>query len=123
MPNSRKQRDRDFLMALACGATVEIAALKARISERTAYRRLKDPTFRQQLTDKKLEIVQRTATMLNAVSLESVKTLAELQNGSNPPAVRLGATRAAIHLAMKLREATELAERVVAIEERLQTGR
>jgi len=122
MANRRKQTDREFLLALACGATVETAAIKAQISQRTAYRRLKDPVFRQQLQDKKLEIVQRTVTMLNAVSLESVKTLAELQNGSNPPAVRLGATRAAIYLAMKLREATELAERVVALEERLKVN-
>lgn len=78
MPNRRKQTDQEFLRALACGATVEVAASKARISERTAYRRLQDASFRQQLQDKKLEIVQRTVTMLNAVSLESVKTLAEL---------------------------------------------
>jgi hypothetical protein len=121
MPNRRKQTDQEFLMALACGATVETAALKARISERTAYRRLQDPVFCKQLDAKKREIVQRSATMLNAVSLEAVKVLAELQQGINPPAVRLGATRAAIYLAMKLRENLELTERMTALETRLET--
>jgi len=41
----RKEADEALLQALACGATVETAAQRAGIGERTAYRRLADPEF------------------------------------------------------------------------------
>jgi len=41
----RRHADAALRLALACGATVENAARAAGVSERTLYRRLKDPVF------------------------------------------------------------------------------
>jgi hypothetical protein len=70
----RKGADQALLVALACGATVENAARKAGLGERTAYRRLRDPVFLQQLQQLRAEMVQRTAAMLTGAGMGSVKT-------------------------------------------------
>lgn len=116
---SRRNADEAFLTALACGATTEAAARSAGISIATAYRRLKDPAFRQRLHQIRADIVQRTAGALTAASTEAVKTLLELQKPTTPPTVRLGAARAIIEMSCKLREITELNERMQAIEEQV----
>jgi hypothetical protein len=60
----QKGADRELLLARACGASVENAARMAGMSERTAYRRLEDPAFLEQLKLLQAEMVQRTAGML-----------------------------------------------------------
>ena len=115
----RQDADEALLMALACGATVENAAQKAGISRRTAQRRLADSAFRQRLAERRADMVQRTAGMLTAASLESVKTLLTLQASPNPAGVRLGAARSVLDMAVKLREASEWEERLLALEQRL----
>jgi hypothetical protein len=108
-----------LLAALACGATVEGAAQKAGLSARTAYRRLRDPEFRARLRQKEDELTRRTAGLLTAASLESVRTLVELQGASTPAPTRLGAARSVIGLGLKLREEANLAGRVAELERRL----
>jgi hypothetical protein len=103
-------------MALACGATVENAARTAGIGTRTAYRRLKEEGFHQRLRDLRLDMVQRTGGMLTASGMEAVKTLISLQEASASPAVRLGAARTVLEFGIKMRETTELAERIAALE-------
>lgn len=116
---TRKKADGALLMALACGATVESAARKAGLGERTAYRRLADPAFQEQLASLRFETVQRTAAMLCAASLEAVKTLVSLQEPSVPAAVRLGAARSILELGAKLREIVELEQRLTAVERKM----
>ena len=113
---STKGRDEALLMALACGATVVQAAVQVQVSERTVYRRLADPVFRQKLGNLRDEMVQRTAAMLRAASLEAVKTLVGLLNPSTPPTVRFSAGRAIVELGMRLREAVEMEDRLKALE-------
>jgi hypothetical protein len=113
-----KQGDQVLLQALACGATVENAARKAGVSERTAYRRLDDPAFMQQLQQARIDMVQRTASMLTGAGVAAVKTLVDLQHDAAvPAAVRRGAARDVLELAIKYRETAELEQRVVALEE------
>ena len=116
---SRKKADGALLMALACGATVESAARKTGLGERTVYRRLADPAFQEQLANLRFETVQRSAAMLSAASLEAVKTLVALQDASVPPPVRLGAARSILEFGSKLREMVELEQRLTALEQRL----
>jgi hypothetical protein len=111
--------DQKLVLALVCGASLESAARQAGISERTAYRRKRNPAFQAQLRAARQEIVQRTATMLTAAATESVKTLLRLQGDGIPYAVQLGAAKAIIDLGARLREHSELYDRVAAIEERL----
>ena len=120
MSRKRRRGDEVLVTALACGATVEGAARKAGLSVRTVYRRLDDPDFQEQLRQERAELARRTAGLLTAASLESVRTLVELQGAGLPAAARLGAARAVIGLAMKLREEADLVDRVAELERRLE---
>jgi hypothetical protein len=114
----RKRADQVLLQALACGATVQNAALKAGISERTAYRRLENAAFVEQLNQLRAEMVQRTAGMLTGAGLGAVKTLVDLQHDAAiPPAVRRGAARDVLELGIKYRETADWEQRLTDLED------
>jgi hypothetical protein len=117
--HGRKNIDEILIQALACGAQVEQAAAKAGVSARTAYRRLKDPAFRQRILDLKTETMERAGSMLTAATLQSVKTLLSMQEASVPFGVRLGASRAILDFAFRFREFTEFQDRLAAVEQQL----
>jgi uncharacterized small protein (DUF1192 family) len=112
----RKKSEDALLLALACGASVENAARQCGLSDRTVYRRLTEPDFRQRLQELRAEIVQRTAGALTAAATEAVRTLLELQKPAHSGTVRLGAARAILELGMKIREVAELEARIAALE-------
>jgi hypothetical protein len=114
---SRKPEGERLVLALACGATVEAAARQCEVSERTVYRRLKEPKFKARVQEARGEMVKRSAGMLTAAAGASVQTLLSLQKESAPPAVRLGAARAVIELGVKVRELADLETRIAALEE------
>ncbi len=116
---NRQQTDQVLLMALACGSSVENAAVKAGVGVNTVKRRLSSPVFAKMLRDKKAGIVQRTAAVLSAAANEAVKTLLELQAPALPPGVRLNAARAVIELGSRLRDTVELQDRIAALEAQL----
>ena len=116
---SRKKAEDALLLSLACGATVENAARQCGLSERTVYRRLSEPAFRQRLQQLRTDMIQRTAGALTAAATEAVRTLLELQKAAAPPAVRLGAARSILEIGIKLREAADLEERLSALEQQL----
>jgi len=119
-----KAEEQALVTALAFGATVENAARKAGVGERTAYRRLADPAFRARVDQARQETVLRTAGMLTGASVGSVKTLVDLQQDVSVPAnVRRGAARDVLELAVKYRECAEMEQRVAAIEKRLSQAR
>lgn len=117
---SSQALDDTLLKALAIGATVESAARKAAVSERTVYRRLADPEFRQRLSRLRAEMVERTAGMLTGGGLGAVKTLVDLQQDAAVNAqVRRRAARDVLELGLKYRELAELEQRLTQMEERL----
>lgn len=116
----RKEAEESLLQALVCGATVEIAARKAGVSERTAYRRLNDPKFQQRLATLRLEMIQRTAGMLTGAGMVSVKTLLDVQQDMQvAAAVRCRAARDVLEMGIKLRDHAEVEARLAAVEARL----
>jgi hypothetical protein len=117
-----RRADEAFIIALACGATVENAARSSGIARRTAYKRMADPEFRQRLQSVRAEMVTRAAATLTAAAMEAVKTLLSLQQPSVAAAVRLGAARAVLELGIRLRESGDVEERLVALEKLLATG-
>jgi hypothetical protein len=117
----RKNADDAFLKALACGATVEVAAAKAGISVRTAYRRLADAQFQRRLAETKVEMVKRTAATFSAASMEAAKTFVELMGQPHAPAVRLGAARNIVQLGLQLREHTDILEELVELRRMIAT--
>jgi hypothetical protein len=112
-----KKNDEPLILALACGATVEAAARKCQVAERTVCRRLQNASFQARVQEARGEMVKRSAGMLTAAAGESVRTLLALQKESAPPAVRLGAARAVLELGIKVRELADLETRIATLEE------
>jgi HEAT repeat protein len=112
----RKKNDHQLLMVLACGATVEAAAKQVDLTDRTIYRRLKDPDFKRRLVEVRAQMVQRAAATLTAAASEAVKTLVGLLNSQEPAPVRLGAARAILEIGIKMREVADLEQRVLDLE-------
>jgi AcrR family transcriptional regulator len=115
MARNKEQVNTTLLLALACGASNEAAARQANVSTQTVWRRLQEKDFQARLKEMRSEMVTRTSSMLTAASLDSVKTLLELQK-SGPPTVKLGAARAVIELACKLREIVDLQGQIADLE-------
>jgi hypothetical protein len=117
---SNKETDRALLRALSCGATVENAARKAGVAERTVYRRLADPAFQAELKKASMEMLQRTAAMLCGAGIGCIKTLVDLQGDvAVTPSVRRRAARDVLDLSLKYRDRADLEPRLAAAEEQL----
>jgi hypothetical protein len=120
---NKQAMDQALLAALACGATVETAAHKAGMGERTAYRRQAEPLFQARLRQARLDIVLRIAGMLTVAGLGSVKTLVDLQQDASVSAgVRRRAARDILELGVMLRDSADMGQRVAALEERMASG-
>jgi hypothetical protein len=115
----RRRADDALILALACGATVEAAAAKAGVGLTTAYRRLRDPTFKARLEAARTEMVARATAMLTAAAMEAVKTLLDLQASKQPPATRLGAAKSVLEIGNRLRTEVDLVARLEAAERAL----
>lgn len=117
MASERPGKSDDALvLALACGATAEAAAAKAGVSRRTVFRRLADEGFRKRLRNVRQEMVERCSGMLTAASMEAVRTLMALMEPVAPYASRLGAAKAVLELGVRLRDLTEIEQRLSALE-------
>jgi len=114
----RKNANDALLTALATGATVHEAAKRACVSERTAFRRLSDSTFRGEVTRLRAEIVARALGKMADSMTEAADTLRQLL-GAKAESVRLGAARSILELAIKLRETVEIEARLQAVERQL----
>lgn len=116
MAGRKRKSDLGLILALACGASPESAAQKTGLSLRTVYRRLKDPSFQQQVSEVRADMVRRSAGLLTAAGLSAIKTFTLLLESAKSEAVRLGAARAVIELGQKLRDTTDFEERLAALE-------
>ena len=111
---------RAALDALASGASRSQAAAIANRTERTLARWLDEPAFQSALsavTDRAIaDAARRLATTLSL----AVDTIGDLLADDDTPAhVRLRAAQVAIDSAVKLRELTDLADRVAALEKKI----
>jgi HEAT repeat protein len=114
----RRKNDDVLLMALACGCTVENASRSARISPRTAHRRLADPEFCQRLQATQTDMAKRVTATLTAAASEAATGLLTLLN-STSESVRLGAAKAILELECKAREITQVIEHLAKVEARM----
>jgi hypothetical protein len=104
-------------LALATGLSVRDAAARASVSERTAYRWLADPGFRQRLVEVRAEFRERVLGQLTDASIEAVSNLRSIQADSAAPfPARVAASRAILENAQRLAEAVDLETRVAALE-------
>jgi hypothetical protein len=87
------------------------------------YRRKQDPEFCKQLQQASADMVQRWAGMLTGAGGEAVRTLLVLMQEAQPPAVRLGASRAVLDGIIRLREFAGFEERLAALEQQVAPNR
>ncbi|HKB04041.1 MAG TPA: hypothetical protein VKD90_17595 [Gemmataceae bacterium] len=113
----RRNADDAIAVALAAGQTQAGAAAAAGVSERTVARRVTDPAFRQLVSRLRGEMVGQAIGVLVAGMFGSAVVLRHLMLNAESETVRLGAARSVLELALRAREATELEERVQALEE------
>lgn len=119
--NGRGTADPSLIAALAGGATVRDAAMTAGVAERTVYRRLADPAFRERIDEAQREMIARASAMLVDASVQAVETLRALL-GSDLDFARLAAARAILELGRRMREHEDLAERIAALEQKAGKG-
>jgi len=113
---ARATRDDLLLAALIAGQNVETAAQAARMGRRTAFRRLQDPAFQQQLRAARQEVFGRAAARAAAHLGEAVDVLADLMRGAASEQVKRGAASDLAQVADRLNAMTALDERLAALE-------
>jgi hypothetical protein len=90
--NGRAKGETQFLLGLAAGWTVKKAAAEAGIGQRTAFRYLKVPAFRQKLRQLQCAATDQAVQRLASTATTAADTLGELL-GSKDERVRLAAAR------------------------------
>jgi hypothetical protein len=112
----RSGADAVLVAALAGGATIAEAAKRAHVAERTVYRRLAEPAFRQQVAEARSRMVSEAVGALALAAHAAVGVLIQLMQSSVPPATRLNAAKAILELGRQLRESEEFEQRLTALE-------
>lgn len=103
------------ISALLSSVTVEAAAKKAGISDRTLHRWLKEPEFRQAYLAARRMVMEQAVGTLQRASLGAVETLVRnLKCGA--PSVEVSAARAILEAGFKGVEMLEFEERLAAVE-------
>lgn len=90
------QGDDQLFQALVSGCHIENAAAVAGISVRTAYRRLADPMFKQQLQEARQSLRESILAKLSDAGHDAVGALWELLQTAEDEGVRLRAAKAVL---------------------------
>ncbi len=110
-----KKGDNAIVVALAAGYNVREAAGRAGVSERTIWRRLTDPDFRQLVLNCRTAMLEAAVGMLADAATDAVTTLRELLRADSE-SVQLNAAKAILEVGPRLRESLEIELRLIALE-------
>lgn len=106
-----------FVVALAGSRTVKEAIATAKITEKTAYRWLKDSYFQDQLRKARRDVLFQATGELTAAVSGAIGTLSAIMDDDTQPAsARVSAARTILDTAFNAIQADDLQERVEAIE-------
>lgn len=111
----RRRLDPQVIVALAAGTEIAQIAKELPVSERTIYRRLRDPDFRRRVSQFRDRMTFEAAGRLAAATGAAVETLTALLADSEPR-VRLCAAKTILEQAIKQRELNEFGERLATLE-------
>ena len=117
----RSNADEVLAAALAAGMWHRDAAAAAGVSERTVFRRVKDPAFRQQVAELRAVTTSEALGRLTGGMTGASDALNKLVSHRDPNVRHKAATKV-IELALKVREQVELEERLARVEELLAGG-
>ena len=114
--SGRRSADEVLAVELASGRTLREACEVARVSERTAYRRLHDPKFMARVQDLRADMVSRASGRLASAMTAAANKLQSLSESAKSEFVQLSASRAVIEMAHKIRELNEIEQRLKQLE-------
>lgn len=126
MPGLSAKQQR-FAELVASGLSQTKAAQSVGVSPRQARKWLADnPALRERINELSAEIASKAVQHLTASLLRAAKTLRKLMTSSYPAQIQLAAARGTIADFVALRQFTDLAARVEALEaeakQRMETG-
>ncbi len=116
------QKQRDACLALAGGATAEIAAAIAHVRTRTIFKwKAENPLFQQELRDLENQALQTVASDLVYAAHNAVRILDDIQSDTNvKPHVRVAAANGILSAVLRYAETVKLEARIAALEARIE---
>ena len=110
-----------FMTALLKGETIRQAANTACVSEVTAHNYLKDSDFQKIYRQKKSESLQLATDFIMSTTRAAAEVLyKEMTNRKASPRTRIDAAQRLIENALRIRQETELLQRIEALEAKLE---
>lgn len=107
-----------FLLALATNDTIEKASEQAGIARSTAYKYLKDETFKEARKRMRRGTMEVVNGRVQHEALESVNVLAEIRDDPEAPThTRVQASKVLLETAYKAHELEDVIERIEELEE------
>jgi len=117
MPGGRRHRaDAALALSLAAGKKVREAAAEAGVAERTVYRRLGQPEFRQQITELRGRMIDSVVGQLSDAAITAFQKLCSLMDAASEP-VQLNAAKAILDQTIRMREFSEFDSRLMEMEQ------
>ena len=110
--------DDQLAVALASGSSVRQAATEAGVSERTAFRRLNDISFRKHVREIRRVALEEAISKLSAAGSSAVDTMIDILKPEFPPSTRLATARAVLDFGCRLRETNDFETRLCELEEK-----
>ena len=108
----------NFMFALLSEPTTTQAYQKVNISEKTAYKWLKDPIFQMHFKKLRLDFIKNTTGKLQANTTRAVDTLVKVMENENLSALaRVQSARTILEFAYKGVEIEDIQERLDKLEE------
>lgn len=110
-----KKSDMVLIAMLASGSSITDSAEAAKVSERTARRRLDDPEFCHMVNEAQAAMLNEASGVLSASMTEAANTLRALLKSENER-TRLVAARSILRLGPEVREKVEFEARLLELE-------
>jgi len=114
--SGRINGDDELAVMLACGSSIVNASRETGVSERTIYRRLADPGFRDKVHEIRRAALEEATGRLSAASSKAIQTMEALMDADVPASTRLAACRAILEFGSRYREVNEFESRLSQLE-------
>ncbi len=112
---NHNEADDALILSLATGLSWRRAAKQTGVSPATVGRRMKEPRFRQLVTERRAELLNEVSGKLTGLMRQAAATLKKLLT-SKSDVVRLGACRVILESAVSIRSVVEFEERLASLE-------
>lgn len=114
----KRLQNEEIIAALIEAGSIKGAAALLQCTTRTIYERMKKPDFKELYTQAKGEIIKTATAKLQGHLAGAIDTLVSIMNDTETaPQTRANCATSVLHYGAKFTEATDIIERLEAIEE------